>query len=92
MDEHAQNTIVQFINKFFLLVEYFGDNISREHVLPALSIIGTIVFIVVVGYFLTWLVRMEEEDIQKKQSLQNNNNNNNGMNNLITVVDSVKMC
>lgn len=70
-------------------MEYFGDNISREHVLPALSIIGTIVFIVVVGYFLTWLVRMEEEDIQKKQSLKNINNNNNGKENAIAI--SVKL-
>lgn len=76
MDEHAQSTIVQIVNKFFLLVEYFGDNMSREHILPALSVMATIVFIIVVGYVLAHLVRMEEQDIQKQQSLKTNNNGN----------------
>lgn len=76
MDEHAQSTIVQMMNRFFLLVEYFGDNMSREHILPALSVIATIIFIIVVGYVLAHLVRMEEQDIQKQQSLKTNNNGN----------------
>lgn len=58
-----------------LLLEYFGDNLGREHVLPVLSVFGTIGFIVAIGYLLAYLVRIEEEDIQKKQSTKNNNNN-----------------
>lgn len=60
-----------------LLLEYFGDNLGREHVLPVLSVFGTIGFIVAIGYLLAYLVRIEEEDIQKKQSTKNNNNNGN---------------
>lgn len=48
---------------------------GREHVLPVLSVFGTIGFIVAIGYLLAYLVRIEEEDIQKKQSTKNNNNN-----------------
>lgn len=66
---------MQIINKTFLLLEYFGDNLGREHVLPVLSVFGTIGFIVAIGYLLAYLVRIEEEDIQKKQSTKNNNNN-----------------
>lgn len=66
---------MQIFNKLLLLLEYFGDNLGREHVLPVLSVFGTIGFIVAIGYLLAYLVRIEEEDIQKKQSTKNNNNN-----------------
>lgn len=75
LDEHAQSIFVQILNKMFFLLEYFGDNVGREHVLPVLSVFGTIGFIVAIGYLLAYLVRMEEEDIQKRQSTKNNNNN-----------------
>lgn len=75
LDEHAQSIFVQIFNKLLLLLEYFGDNLGREHVLPVLSVFGTIGFIVAIGYLLAYLVRIEEEDIQKKQSTKNNNNN-----------------
>lgn len=77
LDEHAQSIFVQIFNKMLLLLEYFGDNLGREHVLPVLSVFGTIGFIVAIGYLLAYLVRIEEEDIQKKQSTKNNNNNGN---------------
>lgn len=75
MDEHAQSIFVQIINKIFLLFEYFAENLGREHVLPVLSVFGTIGFVVAIGYLLAHLVRIEEEDIQKKQSTKNLNNN-----------------
>lgn len=75
MDEHAQSIFVQIINKMFLLFEYFAENFGREHILPVLSVFGTIGFIVAIGYLLAYLVRIEEEDIQKKQSTKNLNNN-----------------
>lgn len=80
LDEHAQSIFVQIINKMFLLFEYFAENLGREHILPVLSVFGTIGFIVAIGYLLAYLVRIEEEDIQKKQSTKNLNNN--GMFNL----------
>lgn len=76
LDEHAQSIFVQIINKVFMLIEYFGDNLGREHVLPVLSVFGTIGFIVAIGYLLAYLVRIEEEDIQKKKESTKNNNNN----------------
>lgn len=75
LDEHAQSILVQIVNKAFVLLEYFGDNLGREHVLPVLSVFGTIGFIIAVGYLLAYLVRIEEEDLQKKQTTKNNNNN-----------------
>lgn len=65
----------QILNKVFLVFEYLSDNIGEEHLLPVLSVIGTFVFIVGVGYFMAYLVRIEEENVQKKQNSGNNNNN-----------------
>lgn len=75
LDEHAQSIFVQIFNKMLLILEYFGDNLGREHVLPVLSVFGTIGFIVAIGYLLAYLVKIEEEDIQRRQSTKNNNNN-----------------
>lgn len=86
MDEHAQGLFGQIINKLFLLLDYLSDNLGQEHVLPLLSVFLTIGFIVAVGYLLAYLVRLEEENIQKTQSKVNNNNNNNNNNGTYTQV------
>lgn len=75
INEHAQGTFTQIVNKVLLVFEYLSDNIGEEHVLPVLSVIGTFVFIVGVGYLMAYLVRIEEENVQKKQNSGNNNNN-----------------
>lgn len=69
--------LTQVLNKVFLVFEYLSENIGEEHLLPVLSVIGTFVFIVGVGYFMAYLVRIEEENVQKKQNSGNNNNNGN---------------
>lgn len=59
----------------FLIFDYLSDNIGEEHILPVLSVIATVVFIVGVGYLMAYLVRIEEENVQKRQYKGNNNNN-----------------
>lgn len=76
INEHAQGMLTQILNKVLLVFEYLSENIGEEHLLPVLSVIGTFVFIVGVGYFMAYLVRIEEENVQKKQSGNNNNNGN----------------
>lgn len=66
---------VQLLNKVVFLIEYFYENLGKEHILPVISVFGTIGFIVAVGYLLAYLVRIEEEGIQKKHNQKNNNNN-----------------
>lgn len=75
MDEHAQGLIAKILNKILLTFEYMGENVGEEHVLPILSVFGTVVFIVGVGYLMAYLVRIEEENVQKTQMKGNNNNN-----------------
>lgn len=75
LDEHAQGMVLQIINKVLLTFEYFSDNLSEEYVLPVLSVIGTVLFIVGVGFLMSYLVRVEEENVQKRKNKANANNN-----------------
>lgn len=67
MDEHAQNLATRIIKKVFITIDYMYDNLGKEHILPALSVVGTVLFILGVGYLMSYLVRLEEENIQKKE-------------------------
>lgn len=75
MDEHEQGMVTQIFNKVLLIFDYMNDNIGQEHILPVLSVIATVLFIVGVGYLMAYLVRVEEENVQKRQLKGNNNNN-----------------
>lgn len=76
LDEHAQGIFVQIVNKIMYLVEYFYEILGKEHFLPMISFFGSIGLIVAVGFLLTYLARIEEEDVQKKRSQKTHNNNN----------------
>jgi hypothetical protein len=56
IDEHAQGMVGRLLNKIFLTTEYLRDNVTKEQLLPALSVLGTVIFIVVAGYFMAYLV------------------------------------
>ncbi|XP_058820805.1 dnaJ homolog subfamily C member 16 isoform X2 [Topomyia yanbarensis] len=75
LDEHAQGMVIRILNKVLLAFEYMTDNLGQEHILPALSVVGTVAFILAVGYLMSYLVRIEEENIQKKQSASSNGKN-----------------
>lgn len=68
LDEHAQGLVIRILNKVLMAFDYMTENLGQEHILPALSVVGTIAFILAAGYLMSYLVRMEEESIQKKQS------------------------
>lgn len=58
-------------------IESTYEGLNREQLLPALSILGTIVFILAVGYFMAYLVRLEEESVQNEKEKAKSGNNNN---------------
>lgn len=76
LDEHAQGLLFRIISKLFTTLEYFIDNLGREHIWPALSVIATVLFILGVGYLMSYLVRMEEETIQKNAQFRSSMNGN----------------
>lgn len=46
--------------------DFVREHISRQELIAVFSVIGTVLFIAAVGYVMTYLVRLEEEAIQKK--------------------------
>lgn len=79
LDEHAHSILWQVLTKIWNYSEQTIENVGTQHLMAFLSVIGTLAFIVGVGYLLAYLVRIEEEDIQKKRAKMNNNNDQNGM-------------
>lgn len=69
LDEHAQGTFSKIITKVLIAVEYLGDNLGEEHIWPAISVVATVAFILGVGYLMSYLVRLEEEQIKKKRKM-----------------------
>jgi len=66
VDEHAQGILSRISSRLITAVELLRDHITRQDLLAVASVIGTVLFIVAVGYVMTYLVRLEEETIQRQ--------------------------
>ncbi|KAB0795064.1 hypothetical protein PPYR_11903 [Photinus pyralis] len=64
-DEHAKGIFGRIVTKLLIFSERLYEGLSKDQILPVLSIVGTIVFIVGVGYFMAYLVRIEEESVKQ---------------------------
>lgn len=73
LDEHAIGILAHIVHRILLAFEYFADNVGREHILPVLSTIASIAFVIGAGYLMAYLVRVEEADVQKRANGANNN-------------------
>ncbi|XP_076028926.1 dnaJ homolog subfamily C member 16 l(3)80Fg isoform X2 [Oratosquilla oratoria] len=67
-DEHAQGIFWKIINKVAFAQEYISQRVHQEDVLPAMSVLVTILFIIAGGYIMSYLVKLEEESINGKNS------------------------
>lgn len=56
LDEHAQGMITKIIMRILTVIETIFDGLGKEHILPVISVIGTVVIVCVIGYILTNLV------------------------------------
>ncbi|XP_061497436.1 dnaJ homolog subfamily C member 16 isoform X2 [Anopheles gambiae] len=74
-DENSESSIMRMLNRIILALEYISDNLGHEHILPAISVLGTVTFILIIGYLMSYLLHLEEEDIQlnKSKRLENSN-------------------
>lgn len=66
VDEHASGLLTRIVNRLVLMGDALWDNITRQEILPALSVVMSIGFIVLVGYIMSYLVQLEEQSIQEK--------------------------
>ncbi|XP_022905237.1 dnaJ homolog subfamily C member 16 [Onthophagus taurus] len=77
-DEHAKGIVGRVFSKIRTIWLSIYDGLSKEQILPALSVLGTVAFIVIIGFVMTYFVRIEEEKINATKSSVTNNNVSNG--------------
>ncbi|GFR00470.1 dnaJ homolog subfamily C member 16 [Trichonephila clavata] len=65
-DEHALGLFSRVLNRMILMGDVLWDNITRQEILPALSVLASMGFIILVGYIMSYLVQLEEQSIQEK--------------------------
>ncbi|KPM08621.1 dnaJ domain containing protein 2 [Sarcoptes scabiei] len=65
-DEDSKSLLTRIVKRLLLVTENFSDNISRTNPTPILSIAFSILFIIFIGYVMTYLMKIEEESIQEK--------------------------
>ncbi|KAM7310143.1 dnaJ homolog subfamily C member 16 [Ixodes scapularis] len=65
-DEHARGLLGRLLRRLVLMGDVLRDHLTRYEVLPALSVALSFGFIVLVGYFMSYLVQMEEKSIQER--------------------------
>ncbi|KOC69315.1 DnaJ like protein subfamily C member 16 [Habropoda laboriosa] len=64
-DEHAQaGTVDKLIGKALLAVDYISDSLTKEQILPLVSVIATIMLLGAAGYGMSYLAKLEEASIQ----------------------------
>lgn len=55
-DEHAKSVLGRWLNKLLAFSASVYDGLDRSQILPAISVVGTLLFIIAVGYFMAYLV------------------------------------
>ena len=56
VDEHAHPLLRRIASRMYHLWEHVLDRLSREEVVPAVSVVATIVFLIAGGYLMAYLV------------------------------------
>ena len=67
-DEHAQGTVDKLIGKALLAVDYISDSLTKEQILPLVSVIATLMLIGAAGYGMSYLVKLEEASVQAERA------------------------
>jgi len=65
MDEHASSIFVRIANRMIEFSEILRDNITKDELIPAASLVLTVLVIIAGGYVMSYLVKIEEENVQK---------------------------
>ena len=65
-DEHATSVFVRIANRMLEIIEVLRESVTKDELLPAFSLVVTVCFILVGGYVMNYLVKMEEESVRKQ--------------------------
>lgn len=64
-DEYVQSLGARIVNRIFMHIEMAQQSLSRQHILPAVSLVCTVVIIVVLAMIMNHYMKLEEEEIRK---------------------------
>ncbi|XP_012282592.1 dnaJ homolog subfamily C member 16 [Orussus abietinus] len=67
-DEHAQGAVDRLIGRALLAVDYISDSLTKEQLLPLISVIATLMLIGAAGYGMSYLLKLEEASVQAKRA------------------------
>lgn len=73
IDEHAQGLVSRILTKLLQTADFFRDSFTKEQLLLLLTIGTTVLFVVAAAYYLSYILRMEE-DIIREQNYVNGQN------------------
>ncbi|KAH8328807.1 hypothetical protein KR067_004559, partial [Drosophila pandora] len=63
-NEHSEGMFSKWLSRMIYLIDYLSDQVENEHLLAAMSLMGTIGLMLAVGYLLMYFVRMEEDNLR----------------------------
>lgn len=56
IDEQTQGIVARVITKILHIIDCLQEHLSKEHVLPVVSVIGTAAFICIAAYTMSYLM------------------------------------
>lgn len=74
-NEHATGIWGRIFTRVVAFIDSVYDGLRKEQILPLASVVGTLLFIILLGYLMAYLVRLEEEDVRRREANSGNNNN-----------------
>ena len=66
LDEHAVSMFARIANRMIEISESLRDNVTLDELIPAASLVATVGVIIAGGYLMSYLVKLEEEKVQKQ--------------------------
>lgn len=66
IDEDAHGIFGKVIKKILIMTDDVTESITQKEILPIVTVILSIGFILLIGYIMQYLVKMEEESIQER--------------------------
>ncbi|XP_014254175.1 dnaJ homolog subfamily C member 16 isoform X1 [Cimex lectularius] len=64
IDEHTQGIMSKLLTRFLQTIDALQESLGKEHILPALSVLATIMIIIGAGYCMNYLMKLEEARVQ----------------------------
>ena len=65
-DEHVPSLFVRVADKMIELVEFLRESVTKDELLAAVSLVATVCAVGAGGYVMHYLVKMEEESVQRR--------------------------